>query len=97
VRRKPEKLDRDTARALIKKVRQDPPFPGMTPHETTAFEQSACQHCGGLHARNCPAVEEVEYHTDGKVKRVRFRAWFDDSRVLWLDDVIEAAQLDQAD
>lgn len=62
----------------------------------TRFEAQSCQHCHGLHVRNCPAVSEIEYHPDGKVSRVVYfphGQWPADG-VLWLEDVIEAAQAD---
>lgn len=86
------KLDRDTARALLKE-RELPSVLGMPPRHTTPFAEQQCEHCGGVHARNCPAVAEIEYYESGKVKRVAFwqRDMWSDEGVLWLDDVIAAA------
>lgn len=31
-----------------------------------------CPWCGRTHTQRCPFVEEIEFHPDGAVKRVRF-------------------------
>lgn len=59
----------------------------------TLFAEKACQHCGGVHVRKCPAVKQLEYHPDGKVKRVVYypHGQWPADEVLWLEDVIQAA------
>jgi hypothetical protein len=41
---------------------------------TTQIADKACIHCGFYHAGVCPYVDEVEYHEDGSVKRVKYRS-----------------------
>ena len=41
---------------------------------------ATCQHCGGIHVTSqCPRVKAIEYHKNGRVKRVEFyeepKAW----------------------
>lgn len=88
-------LDPALARQLLAPV-EVPTFPGVAPNMTNRFEQQVCQHCKGVHSRKCPAVAEIEYHTDGAVKRVsyfRHGQWPTD-QVLWLEEVQEAAAFD---
>lgn len=94
----PELLSRDLARTFLEKVSTDI-FPGVNGRPVTRFEQLACQHCGGVHARNCPAVQEIEYGDDGKVRRVAFwpHGQWPADQVLWLSDVQEAAARDEGD
>lgn len=90
------RLDPELARALLAEVDGPQPFPGVQGVKTTVFAQQACQHCGGVHSRKCPAVAEVEFHADGKVKRVAYfphGQWPADD-VLWLEDVQTAAAID---
>lgn len=87
------RVDPQLARELLTETTTPPPFPGVAGIKTTPFEQQKCQHCGGLHVRNCPRVKEVEYHADGSVKRVSYwphGEWPED-QVLFLDDVQDAA------
>lgn len=89
--RRRRSLDRALAAELLAPV-EVPTFPGVAPNRTTVFAQRACEHCGGVHARNCPAVAEISYHPDGKVAHVKFfppGTWPDD-QVIWLDDCYEA-------
>ena len=85
-------VDPELARQLLAEI-DVPTFPGVAPNTTTLFDQRKCQHCQGLHSRKCPAIAEIEYHSDGTVKRVAYfphGAWPAD-QVLWLEDVQEAA------
>jgi hypothetical protein len=37
-----------------------------------------CQHCGGIHARACPRVSSLKWHTDGSLIEVSYwpdREW----------------------
>lgn len=90
-------LTRDQARALLEEVELPPIYPGVPSGvKKSRFEMRRCDHCRGLHVRKCPAVAEIEYHPDGKVKRVVYfphGTWPADE-VLWLEDVVEAAQAD---
>lgn len=90
-----EPLDRELARTLLEPVSHEV-FPGVRGRPVTRFEQLACQHCGGVHARNCPAVQEIEYGEDGKVRRVKFwpHGQWPADQVLWLTEVQEAAKDD---
>ena len=31
-----------------------------------------CQHCGQWHGKLCPQVKAIEYHPDGRVKRIEY-------------------------
>lgn len=67
-------------------------MPGIAPLKTTVFEQQRCRFCLALHSRKCPAVKEIEYATDsGRVQRVTFWERWDDSTVLWREDIETAA------
>jgi hypothetical protein len=83
-------LTPEQARKLLEE--QDNGFMGRR----TLFAEKACQHCGGVHVRKCPAVKQLEYHPDGKVKRVVYypHGQWPADEVLWLEDVIAAAQAD---
>lgn len=88
------KLTPEQAKALLAEVELPQVYPGVPAGRKQLFEQRKCQHCGGVHTRKCPAVKEISYHPDGKVARVvyfRHGEW-DESSVLWLEDVIEAAE-----
>lgn len=85
-------VDPDLARQLLAET-EVPTFPGVAPNRVRLWDQRKCQHCQGLHSRKCPAVSEIEYHSDGAVKRVAYFAhgqWPAD-QVLWLEDVQTAA------
>ena len=32
-----------------------------------------CSYCNGYHTGSCPRIEEIEYHSNGSIKRVRLR------------------------
>lgn len=84
------KLTHEEAKKLMAESTVDSWFGGSAP----LFEQKKCQHCGGLHVRKCPAVKEIEFYEDGKVKQVVYFArgeWSDDD-VIWLEDVIAALE-----
>ena len=45
---------------------------------TSAVEQPKCQWCGSMpHAGMCPNVKAIEFHEDGRVKRVEFMTGMD--------------------
>ena len=39
----------------------------------TVNTNKPCGYCGNYHDGMCPRVEEIEYHNDGTVKRVKLR------------------------
>jgi hypothetical protein len=85
------KVTLDQAKTLLAPIREEV-FPGILSDETNLFERRKCEHCNGLHTKKCPAVKEIEFHVDGKVKRVVYfnnEEWRDDE-VIWLDDIYEA-------
>lgn len=43
------------------------------PDTTYAQVEPGCPYCGFSHQGVCPRVEEMEYHPDGTLKRVKFR------------------------
>lgn len=90
------KLSRDEARRLLEPYEVPSVIPSLT-RTTTPFAEQRCDHCGGIHARNCPAVAEIQYYADGRVKRVAFwpRSMWSDDGVIWLDEIMEAADLDE--
>lgn len=85
------RLDPELARKLVAVIEEPPPFPGVAGLKTTLFDQQKCPFCLHLHTGKCPAVKEVEYHGDGRVRRVRFWREWDDSAILRREDVEEAA------
>lgn len=85
------RLDPHLARRLLEAVEEPPPFPGVAGTRTTVFDKQCCAYCRGLHSRKCPAVEEIEYHPDGRVQRVKYWREWDDTAVLWREDIEEAA------
>jgi hypothetical protein len=85
------RLDPELARKLLEPMEEPPPFPGVAGVKTTVFERQCCPFCRGLHSRKCPAVKEIEYHLDGRVQRVTYWREWDDSAVLWREDIEEAA------
>lgn len=85
------RLDPELARQLLQAIEEPPVFPGVAGLRTTVFDKQCCPYCRGLHSRKCPAVEEVEYHPDGRVQRVRYWRDWDDTAVLWREDIEEAA------
>ena len=79
------------ARALLAVIEEEI-APGLAPVKTTVFEQQRCRYCLALHSRKCPAVKEIEYASDsGRVQRVTFWEKWDDSSVLWREDIETAA------
>lgn len=79
------------ARALLAVVEEET-VPGLAPVKITVFDKAKCVYCLGVHSRKCPAVKEIEYAQDsGRIHRVTFWPKWDDSAVLWLEDVKEAA------
>jgi hypothetical protein len=85
------RLDPELARQLLATVEEPSVFPGVAGMRTTVFDKQRCPHCLGLHSRKCPAVEEIEYHGDGRVQRVKYWPEWDESAVLWREDLEEAA------
>lgn len=85
------RLDPELARQLLATVEEPSVFPGVAGLKTTVFDKQRCPHCLGLHSRKCPAVEEIEYHGDGRVQRVKYWKEWDESAVLWREDLEEAA------
>lgn len=88
------KLTRGQAKRLLEKTegpRIHPQVPGLF---ETEFDRKKCQHCGGLHVRKCPAVQQIDYHPDGKVARVVYfpNGSWDDGDVIWLEDVYAALE-----
>ena len=44
----------------------------MGNYSSTYVSMSTCQHCGNVHTGQCPRVKSIEYHKNGKVKRVEY-------------------------
>jgi hypothetical protein len=40
--------------------------------DTRDIEMETCRFCGAEHGGRCPFVKAIEYHRDGKIKRVEF-------------------------
>ncbi len=85
------RLDPEMARQLLEPVEEPSPFPGVAGTKTTVFDKQCCAFCQGIHSRKCPAVREIEYHPDGRVQRVTYWRTWDETAVLWREDVQEAA------
>ena len=56
------------------------------------LSSESCRWCGGLHARACPRVRKMSFHTDGTtVTEVEFwpeNEWSDES-IIWPEDLEE--------
>lgn len=54
----------------------------------------ACQHCKGLHARACPRVKSMTFHSNGSLASIEF--WPDgewsDENVIWPEEVPDSAE-----
>jgi hypothetical protein len=50
-----------------------------------------CKHCGGIHARACPRVRRLAYHSNDHLAEVEF--WRDDQwskdHIIWPEDTTE--------
>jgi hypothetical protein len=67
----------------------------LTREDAEALRQTElCAHCKGYHARACPRVKRMKWHTNGTLAEVEF--WPDgswsDTAIVWPEDV--AAALD---
>lgn len=51
------------------------------------FDQQACIYCRGVHSSYCRAVKSYELYESGHLKSIRFRRRWDDSGVIWREDV----------
>jgi hypothetical protein len=53
------------------------------------FRERKCDHCAGAHARACPRVRKLEFHTNGNLQSVEF--WppgqWPDEHVQWPEDL----------
>lgn len=45
----------------------------MGPNAVTNSALPTCKYCNAYHTGVCPRIEEIEYHPNGSVKRVRLR------------------------
>jgi hypothetical protein len=72
-----------------------PQAPAPEPEYTTEeiaemwglYKAHRCVFCGGAHQRECPRVKMITRYADGKPQSVTyFRKW-DDSNVLWPEDI----------
>lgn len=39
---------------------------------TTATSIDVCEHCENIHSGVCPRIKAIEYHDNGKTKRVEY-------------------------
>lgn len=71
------------------------PSPGkLTPQDkddarTIFGKGEQCIHCGGIHARACPRISTLEWHTDGNLIKVSYwpeNRWSDDT-IIFPEDV----------
>lgn len=47
----------------------------MTTDSTVrSWQNTPCEHCHQIHQHPCPWVAAYEYHPDGTLKRIEFRA-----------------------
>lgn len=44
----------------------------MANYSSTAAPMATCTHCGNIHTGQCPRVKSIEYHKNGKIKRVEY-------------------------
>lgn len=64
----------------------------LTAEERAAvLKLPACQHCLGRHARACPRVRELRFHTSGTIAVVKF--WPDGKwptdQVIWPEQLVD--------
>lgn len=53
---------------------------------TTPSSGAGCTWCGGYHYNSaCPRLEEIEYHPDGTIKRLRLRPLGEVRPVSWIE------------
>ena len=80
-----EPIDEATRSWLMEAVDIPAAFGELSPGTEPRYESLRCQWCQGIHFRACPRVEELEYHDNGNVRRVRFwpEGSYDDSDVIW--------------
>lgn len=88
--RRRARLTAENATRLLELV-ETPIMPGVSGVPRTRFAIAQCDHCQGVHTGKCPAVAEIAYYQDGRVKKVRYWQKWDHKRVIFLDDVYEAA------
>jgi hypothetical protein len=67
--------------------------PELSPDEITelwrTFRENLCIHCGGAHARACPRVKRLEFHTNGNLSVAEFwqpGTWPED-QVQWPEEL----------
>ena len=90
------KLTTEQAAQFMELVDVPSAFPEVVPPtKATRFELSRCQFCGGMHARECPRVRRVSYADNGNVQTVEYFADYDDTNILWPEEVVEALDAGQ--
>lgn len=50
---------------------------------------SACEDCGGYHLRACPRIRSQEWLGNGNRIKVEYWNEWDDSEVIWPEDVLD--------
>lgn len=51
----------------------DPPQWPWVPNTTSAPQPQQCDHCGQWHQGQCPRIKAIEYHENGRIKRVEYK------------------------
>lgn len=60
-------------------------------YRTRFTNGEACKHCGGIHARACPRIKKMNFHSNGSLAEVEFWSdgqWSDDN-VVWPEEIPE--------
>lgn len=73
--------------------------PKLTEAEKTILRQlfpdrpeRSCDDCGGYHLRACPRVKRIATHPNGNRIEVEYWPQWDESNIIWPEDVWEEAE-----
>lgn len=55
--------------------------------QRSRFDQQACTYCHGVHSGYCRAVKWRKHYESGALKAIEYHERWDDSGVIWREDV----------
>jgi hypothetical protein len=86
-------LPLDTRRWLAEEVVTELGIPGISMGQQQArFFVMQCQHCMGVHFRACPRVRRLELYENGALKQAWYYDDWDDSDVIYPEQVFGTVQ-----